>query len=124
MIKRCANTKSQNYRLYGGRGIYVCDRWGKFENFLLDMGEAPRGLSLDRIDSNGPYSPDNCRWATAKQQSQNSRQPILVTFHGETMNYTEWGKRIGIKGSNIKWRIDAGWPLEIALTTPRVWRRP
>jgi len=71
MTARCRN---QNRKAYGGRGISVCDRWLKFENFLSDMGERPLGHTIDRINNDGDYEPGNCRWATAKQQSENKRK--------------------------------------------------
>jgi hypothetical protein len=91
MRTRCNNPKATNYLSYGGRGIAVCTRWGSFENFLQDMGDRPVGMTLDRIDVNGNYEPQNCRWATKQQQAQNRRQckllnkdALLLFLHTQT----------------------------------------
>jgi len=78
MFTRCYNTAAKSYKNYGGRGIRVCKRWHRFENFLTDMGERPPNRSLDRINNNGRYAPGNCRWATATEQVNNRR----VSRHG------------------------------------------
>jgi hypothetical protein len=117
MITRCHNPNSKSYPGYGGRGIHVCERWRKFENFYADMGDRPVGMTLDRRDGNLGYSPDNCRWATAKEQRANTKTVRLLSFNGETLNVTEWAVRLGINPSSLTERLDRGWPLEIALTT-------
>jgi len=87
MVDRCTNEKCRSYGDYGGRGIKVCDRWrNSFENFYTDMGDKPTGMSLDRIDNDGDYTPGNCRWATAKEQSRNKRNNRLI--EGKAM--AEW----------------------------------
>lgn len=92
--ERCYNTKKASYADYGGRGIKMCDRWQLFDNFLADMGLPPSpDHSIDRIDNDGDYTPDNCRWATLFQQSINKRTTIFVEFRGERMALLEWCKR-------------------------------
>ena len=83
MRNRCNNPRTPRYSDYGGRGIKVCKRWDKFENFLADMGEKPPGMSLDRKNNNGNYTPRNCRWATPAEQRKNSR-PFKPAFNGDT----------------------------------------
>lgn len=78
---RCKNANCAGYEYYGGRGISVCSRWDSFENFLADMGERPDGKSIDRIDPDGNYEPNNCRWATRSEQSKNQRRHKCVHSH-------------------------------------------
>jgi len=90
IIQRCNNPNNKRYKDYGGRGIRVCEAWLKFENFIKDMGEKPEGLTLDRIDNNDDYCPENCRWATRKEQQRNTRINRLITINGITKCIAEW----------------------------------
>jgi hypothetical protein len=88
MIERCENPKREKYKYYGGRGISVCDRWHKFENFYADMGDKPSPKhTIDRIDVNGNYEPSNCRWATWKEQAANKRKKELVTVESNILSF-------------------------------------
>lgn len=109
MLTRCTNPASDNYPLYGGRGIRVCDRWLVFSNFLDDMGYIPsKGMSIDRIDSDGHYEKTNCRWATACEQSNNRRNNHLITAYGETLTLMQWAKKSKINKSTIFRRLKRG----------------
>lgn len=108
MLARCRNPKDRSYRHYGGRGITVCERWYVFENFLQDMGERPAGLSIDRIDNDKGYSPENCRWANAFQQVNNRRNTKRFTYKGKTQGLSEWAREIGIDRKTLESRIKSG----------------
>lgn len=119
MRQRCENPKAQRYADYGARGIRVCDEWRRFENFLADMGDRPQGYSLDRIDNDGPYSKENCRWTISKVQNNNKRDSRVIEFRGEKRTLAEWADHLGLEWSSLRGRIDRyGWDLERALTTP------
>lgn len=116
MITRCENHRVSEYPLYGGRGISVCARWRQsFVAFLEDMGEAPKGMSLDRIDVNGNYEPSNCRWATAVEQANNRRSTRYVIVGGERMCTRDAAVRFGVPAQMIRYRLDRGWSDEAAV---------
>lgn len=120
MKQRCNNPNSQQFHNYGARGIRVCQRWlDSFDNFLSDMGEKPDGLTLDRIDNDKGYSPENCRWATKRQQRKNQRTIIMIAFSGETMCRRDWAKKTGLHETTIQYRMNAGWPIEDCLSTKK-----
>jgi len=104
MKKRCYDKTSRFYKDYGERGISVCDRWrNSFENFLSDMGERPSlEYTLDRIDCNGDYCPENCRWADRFVQARNRRDTLMITYRGKTLSSKEWEEIIGC-GLNRLW---------------------
>lgn len=112
MLQRCTNPKRPHYERYGGRGISVCARWMKFENFFADMGERPRGLTLERIDNDGNYEPDNCRWATRLEQGQNTRTNRRVVLNGETLSLSELSRRVGIRYTTLRGRLNRGLSIE------------
>lgn len=120
MLDRCYNPKSSGYQWYGARGISVCRRWrDSFLNFLEDMGERPIAYTLDRIDSNGHYCRENCRWLDKKRQHLNKRSNILFTFQGETLCLSEWAERFGLSYNMVFKRVhNRKWSLEKALKTP------
>jgi len=121
MKQRCYNKNSDNYDLYGGRGITVCDRWlNSFETFLADMGHKPsKEYTIDRENVNGHYEPSNCKWATPKEQSRNKRNNVLLTYNGETLCVSEWCERLNINKHTVLSRINKqNWSIEKALSTP------
>lgn len=120
--QRLKNPTHRNYKNYGGRGIGICERWNslsKFPNFLEDMGPIPSpDYSIDRIDNDGDYSPENCRWATRKEQARNKRTTRWVTFRGERLCLKDAARKYGLHPASLAWRLDHGWDIEKALTTP------
>ena len=124
MKTRCFNKNVPNYSDYGGRGITVCDEWMDFETFRkwsvengYDYNAPPHECTLDRINVNGNYEPDNCRWANALTQSNNKRNNKIVSYKGEEHTVAEWAKIKGIRIATLWRRLDSGWPVEKAMET-------
>jgi hypothetical protein len=119
MIQRCYNPNNKGYKNYGGRGIKVCARWlESFENFYEDMGDCPKGLTLDRKDNDGDYTSENCRWATKEEQQNNTRINVWITYVGETKTRTQWERSLGMRPGLLNNRLNKdGWSIEKALTT-------
>lgn len=120
MISRCENPRNPSYRDYGGRGIRVCKRWRKsFVVFASDVGPKPSPQhTLDRKNTNGPYSPSNCRWATIKEQMRNRRSNVRITFQGQTKTLVEWCELTGLKRGTLNNRLRMGWSVADALFRP------
>lgn len=118
MKARCYNMKNKGYKIYGGRGIKVCDRWlHSYENFLHDMGRRPSiNHSIDRKDVDGNYSPENCRWATAKQQRENTRSIIKVDFNGEQVCLKRWAEHNNVKYKRAFYWFKKGYSTDQILT--------
>lgn len=120
MRTRCYNKNYHGYENYGGRGITVCDEWDTFRPFYdwaMSHGYSDK-LSIDRIDVNGNYCPENCRWATQEQQSNNMTTNVFLEYNGERMTVTQWARKLGIKPYVIYNRLRSGWNDEMILTTP------
>lgn len=121
MRTRCENAKAKDFARYGGRGIAVCSQWHNFSVFLADMGECPPYLTLERRDNNGHYEPENCYWATRKEQSNNKCNTKRMIYRGETITLAQWTERTGLSYSCFYRRTRTlGWNEEKTLNTPRL----
>ncbi len=120
MVSRCHNVNNDSYSYYGGRGIYVCEEWlASKEALYKDMGPRPSMRhSIDRIDNNGPYSAENCRWVTSQEQMSNTRRNRFLTLGDRTDTLSGWARSLDISYQALSKRLSK-WPLEKALTTPK-----
>ena len=109
IVNRCTNPRSKDWRLYGGRGITLCEGWRRFENFLADMGKRPIGSCIDRIDNDRGYEPGNCRWTTARVQARNRRSSVLYEYAGRRLPLCQWADESGINRYTFYWRFSQGW---------------
>lgn len=114
MVNRCSGTDPHKAKYYAGRGITVCSQWKDFAVFFRDMGECPEGYSLDRIDNEKGYSPDNCRWVPLKQQHWNKRTSRIISYLGRSQCMAAWAYELNIPYDTLKRRIYSGLPPEIA----------
>lgn len=119
--QRCTNPNYPSYEQYGARGITMCARWlDSFENFLADMGTRPAGKTLDRKDNDGPYDPENCRWAKPSEQSRNTSRNVNAVVDGAKRCVTDLAAESGVSRNALTRRLKAGWPVERALTRGRL----
>jgi hypothetical protein len=118
MIARCYDPQHHKYPRYGGRGIRVCDRWICRRLFVEDMGARPQNKTLNRIDNDGDYCPENCEWASYEIQSRNMSGNRLITYGGETKCVTDWAKLLGVSRRTLSKRFEQGWTVEAAFTVP------
>jgi hypothetical protein len=122
MKGRCNNKNLKLYKWYGARGIKVCKKWEKFENFYSDIGKSyKKGLTLERIDNHKGYSKENCKWATYKEQANNTRRNLLITYKNKTLNFRQWCTKLGLieKEKTLFARYRRyGWSIEKTFTEP------
>lgn len=118
MIRRTIDPGFKDWRLYGGKGITVCARWrDSAEAFASDIGRRPSPRhTLDRIDSNGNYCPENCKWSTPKEQARNMSRNVFIEYNGQRLTIAEWAERAGLKYMTVFQRLKRGWTIEAALT--------
>lgn len=118
MWRRCTDPSVDCYPHYGGRGIRVCKRWELYENFVVDMGLRPsRNHTLDRVDNDGHYEPDNVRWADRRTQANNRRNNQVIHWRGEAMSLASWCQELGLPYAKVWQRINKlGWPIDRAFT--------
>lgn len=123
MISRTENPRKPDFPFYGGRGITVCPEWRHdftaFENWATKHGYAD-DLTIDRIDNDKGYSPDNCRWVDRKKQAENRRAAIILTLNGKSENVKNWARLLGVPASTLYGRIQRGWPTEEVLKEARI----
>ena len=124
MIRRCENPSSDCYARYGGRGITVCERWKNFDLFYQDMWPRPEGMTLERVDNDKGYNPENVKWATRKEQAQNRRGQQLLVINGEAKTMPQWAAQAGLRYTTVFARVSRGWSLENALSRPTQKHKP
>lgn len=115
MIDRCCNNSNPSYKDYGARGITICERWSLFDNFLDDMGVKPEGKTIDRIENDGNYCPENCQWSDKTAQANNRRSSRIITHNGESLTLAQFARKFNISIGTLWYRLKSGWPMDRAL---------
>ena len=124
MLQRCYNKRSVNYKYYGAIGVAVCESWrDSFESFLADMGEKPKGHTLDRKKNDLGYFKENCQWSTQTEQVKNRSNTVFLEHNGVKKSLAEWASLLGIKQQTLLGRIRWGWTQERILTTPTLFKQ-
>ena len=119
MVYRCTNPNRPEYPRYGGRGIMVCEKWLSFDSFLLDMGVCPsKKHTIERIDNDKGYNPDNCKWATYIENLNNKSTTVKYTHNGQTMSIAQWARTKGFSRGKLWKRLHRGWSFEKAINKP------
>lgn len=118
MLQRCTNPNRRYYHRYGGRGIKVCERWFSFANFIADMGPRPDKHSLDRVDNDGDYTPENCRWAPQSTQMRNTARTKTLCVNGIEKPLVEWAHELSVRPNVLRKRLMRGWSAAATVTTP------
>ncbi len=123
MIRRCSNSDDPSYKNYGGRGIQVCESWKNVETFFADMGTRPEGMTLERVDVDAGYSPENCVWASRSQQGRNRRNNRIVNVFGVRKIMSDWAREMNISVGVLRYRIESGWTISADLSMESPFRR-
>lgn len=119
MVRRCTDPSDPAYPNYGGRGVKVSDDWMDPAKFISDMSPRPRGLTLERVDNDGPYSKENCKWADRIEQANNKRNVKVLILEGVARTLPEWSRHVGMPVETLRSRIAAGLDIRLALSLPR-----
>lgn len=115
MISRCNKPNDPSYKDYGARGITICEQWYLFDNFLADMGIKPEDKTIDRINNDGNYHPDNCQWSNKTEQANNRRTSRIITHNGESLTLAQFARKFNISIGTLWYRLKSGWSMDRAL---------